>query len=187
MLGIGCPDRHALLRITSSNLRRPRRVLPSRASGFVLRRNSDRSLPGRIEDDRARPCPHAALQKDDQPGVGVRGQCRAQHRGAQQLVPLRHGWCVRGRLRTGDDHRDVFSTDRPLDRSRMQLQAELVLDQLCQFARPDRLAWDQPRCEKGQHLALELVRTARASFFLDKSCDACLFEVQLRLVKGRAG
>ena len=39
MLGIGCPDRHALLRITSSKLRRPRRVLPSRASGFVHRRN----------------------------------------------------------------------------------------------------------------------------------------------------
>ena len=39
MLGIRCPGRHALLRITSSKLRRPRRVLPSRASGFVLRRN----------------------------------------------------------------------------------------------------------------------------------------------------
>jgi len=30
MLGIGCPDRHALLRITSPKLRRPRRLLPSR-------------------------------------------------------------------------------------------------------------------------------------------------------------
>jgi len=39
MLGISCPDRHALLRITSSKLRQPRRVLPSRASGFVLRRD----------------------------------------------------------------------------------------------------------------------------------------------------
>jgi len=38
MLGIGCPDRHALPRITLSKMRRPRRVLPSRASGFVLRR-----------------------------------------------------------------------------------------------------------------------------------------------------
>ena len=37
MLGIGCPDRHALPRITLSKMRRPRRVLPSRASGFVLR------------------------------------------------------------------------------------------------------------------------------------------------------
>jgi hypothetical protein len=37
MLGIGCPDRHALPRITSSKMRRPRRGLPSRASGFVLR------------------------------------------------------------------------------------------------------------------------------------------------------
>ena len=30
MLGIGCPDRHALQRITSPKLRRPRRLLPSR-------------------------------------------------------------------------------------------------------------------------------------------------------------
>jgi hypothetical protein len=37
MLGIGCPDRHALPRITLSKMRRPRRVLPSRASGFVHR------------------------------------------------------------------------------------------------------------------------------------------------------
>ena len=39
MLGIGCPDRHPLPRFTSSKLRR-RRVLPSRASGFVQRRVS---------------------------------------------------------------------------------------------------------------------------------------------------
>jgi hypothetical protein len=37
MLGIGCPDRHALPRIMLSKMRRPRRVLPSRASGFVRR------------------------------------------------------------------------------------------------------------------------------------------------------
>src|SRR5439155_23645527 len=37
MLGIGCPDRHALPRITSSKLHRPRRALHSRASGFVHR------------------------------------------------------------------------------------------------------------------------------------------------------
>src|SRR6516165_8480890 len=30
MLGIGCPDRHALPRITSSKMRRPQRLLPSR-------------------------------------------------------------------------------------------------------------------------------------------------------------
>jgi len=30
MLGIGCPDRHALQHITSPKLRRPRRLLPSR-------------------------------------------------------------------------------------------------------------------------------------------------------------
>src|SRR6516165_7562610 len=41
MLGIGCPDRHALPRITLSKMRRPRRVLPSRASGFVLRHIAD--------------------------------------------------------------------------------------------------------------------------------------------------
>jgi hypothetical protein len=46
MLGIGFPDRHALPRITSSKMRRPRRVLPSRASGFVLRRK--RVAPTRV-------------------------------------------------------------------------------------------------------------------------------------------
>jgi hypothetical protein len=38
MLGIGCLDRHLLLHVTSKKLRQPRRLLPSRASGFVLRR-----------------------------------------------------------------------------------------------------------------------------------------------------
>src|SRR6266481_2558939 len=38
MLGIGRPDRHALPRVNLVDIRRPRRVLPSRASGFVLRR-----------------------------------------------------------------------------------------------------------------------------------------------------
>src|SRR5438477_3978665 len=33
MLGIGCPDRHAVPRITWSKMRQPRRALPSRASG----------------------------------------------------------------------------------------------------------------------------------------------------------
>ena len=42
MLGIGCPDRHALPRLTLSKMRRPRRVLPSRASGFVHRPKADR-------------------------------------------------------------------------------------------------------------------------------------------------
>ena len=41
MLGVGCPDRHALPHITSSKMHRPRRVLPSRASGFVLRPKAD--------------------------------------------------------------------------------------------------------------------------------------------------
>ena len=39
MLGTGRPNRHALPRITSSKLPRLRSVLPSRASGFVLRRD----------------------------------------------------------------------------------------------------------------------------------------------------
>src|ERR1700747_3101458 len=38
MLGIGCPDRHALPRVNLVEICRERRVLPSRASGFVLRR-----------------------------------------------------------------------------------------------------------------------------------------------------
>src|SRR5258708_27793817 len=38
MLGIGCPDRHALPRVNLVEICRARRVLPSRASGFVLRR-----------------------------------------------------------------------------------------------------------------------------------------------------
>src|SRR4029077_16564823 len=37
MLGIGCPDRHALPRVNLVEICRARRVLPSRASGFVLR------------------------------------------------------------------------------------------------------------------------------------------------------
>src|SRR5882762_2473463 len=41
MLGIGRPDRHALPRVNLVDIRRPRRVLPSRASGFVLRPNCD--------------------------------------------------------------------------------------------------------------------------------------------------
>src|ERR1700674_4966294 len=50
MLGIGCPDRHALSRITSSKLRQPRRVLPSRASGFVHRRRG--AIRGGVEEGR---------------------------------------------------------------------------------------------------------------------------------------
>src|SRR5260370_14827787 len=41
MLGIGCSDCHALPRITTSMTHRPRQVLPSRASGFVLRPTAD--------------------------------------------------------------------------------------------------------------------------------------------------
>src|SRR4029077_10952992 len=37
MLGIGCPDRHALPRVNLVEICRARRVLPSRASGFVHR------------------------------------------------------------------------------------------------------------------------------------------------------
>src|SRR6476469_7006634 len=40
MLGTGCPDRHALPRVTSPKST-DRDVLPSRASGFVLRRIAD--------------------------------------------------------------------------------------------------------------------------------------------------
>jgi hypothetical protein len=40
MLEIGRLDRHLLSHITSSKMRQPRRVLPSRASGFVHRRKS---------------------------------------------------------------------------------------------------------------------------------------------------
>jgi hypothetical protein len=40
MLGIRCPDRHALLRITLPKTHRPRPALPSRASGFVHRVDS---------------------------------------------------------------------------------------------------------------------------------------------------
>src|SRR5580698_1707494 len=83
--------------------------------------------------------------------------------------------------------RRFFSTDRALDRSRMHLQAERVLDQLCQLARPDRLARSQPRLEKGQHLALEFVRAARAPFLGNKPRYACRLEVRLRLIKGWAG
>ena len=40
MLGIGCPDRHALPRHHPDKMYRPAAALPSRASGFVLRRSA---------------------------------------------------------------------------------------------------------------------------------------------------
>jgi hypothetical protein len=45
MLGIGCPDRHALPCITSSKMRRPRRVLPpARAGSFFDPKRSFRPV-----------------------------------------------------------------------------------------------------------------------------------------------
>src|SRR5271169_6987373 len=57
MLGIGCPDRHALPFTHSPpppKTHPPRRVLPSRASGFVLRRKrvvQQAAAPGRLPTD----------------------------------------------------------------------------------------------------------------------------------------
>ena len=62
MLGIGCPDRHALPRITLSKMRRPRRVLPSRASGFVHRPIPD--LAAVAPQREVRPIP--AIHRGDQ-------------------------------------------------------------------------------------------------------------------------
>ena len=43
MLGIGCPDRHALPRITLSKMRRPRRALPPARAGSFF--GASRPLP----------------------------------------------------------------------------------------------------------------------------------------------
>ena len=51
MLRIGCPDRHALLRITPHETPCPVTAAPSRASGFVLRRKGvvqQAAAPGRL-------------------------------------------------------------------------------------------------------------------------------------------
>jgi hypothetical protein len=68
----------------------------------------------------------------------------------------------------------------------MHIQAELPLDQLRQFACSDRLAGGKLRLEKGQHLALDLVRTARASLLWYQPRDTRILEFRLGLVKGRS-
>src|SRR6516162_2483328 len=45
MLGIRCPDRHALPRITSPKTRRPRRALPPARAGSFIRRNRTYTKP----------------------------------------------------------------------------------------------------------------------------------------------
>src|SRR5215471_5461737 len=83
MLGIGCPDRHALQRITSPKLRRPRRCSPP-ASGFVPRRNlvvaahsGEVPITVRFADLR-----HRALQK----------RCLLKPRGHALASRLRGSW-----------------------------------------------------------------------------------------------
>ena len=64
------------------------------------------------------------------------------------MIPVPSGvrvWLANAPSAADGSSQRFFCTDRALDRSRMDLQAELTLDQLCQLARPDRLARDQPR------------------------------------------
>ena len=49
MLGIGCPDRHALPRITSLKMHRPQRVLPpARAGSFIGATLSFPRVPAKV-------------------------------------------------------------------------------------------------------------------------------------------
>src|SRR5882757_6536246 len=69
MLGIGRPDRHALPRVNLVDIRRPRRVLPSRASGFVLRRYP---AVGSSDLESRNPCRGAVAGLRDRQAVLVR-------------------------------------------------------------------------------------------------------------------
>src|SRR6516165_5904323 len=53
MLGIRCPDRHALPRITSLKMRRPRRALPPARAGSFFHPSEPFAFNGEI--DRSRP------------------------------------------------------------------------------------------------------------------------------------
>src|SRR4051812_1836181 len=78
MLGIGCLDRHALPRITSSKSYQPRCALPSRASGFVLRRNGvdwDRGRGAAIWCTPDHADAHATGQRMPLSGLAVAGTC----------------------------------------------------------------------------------------------------------------
>jgi hypothetical protein len=95
MLGIRCPDRHALPRITLSIMRGPRRVLPP-ASGFVHRPKAD---PG-TDAQRLRLLPHfcrwppSAGSLGEEPTFGVAA-------GAKLSLAIPHGSTGRLKPRPG--------------------------------------------------------------------------------------
>ena len=60
-------------------------------------RDEHRLQPGGFDRQRARPSPHAAVKKDDQPAPGVRGQRFTKHGRAQPLVASDDGGRRRGR------------------------------------------------------------------------------------------
>ena len=78
-----------------------------------------------------------------------------------------------------------FSTDRALDRSRMHIDAEFLVNQLRQFARPDWLSRRELCDEKRQHLALNLVRAVWTSLVRHQARNACFVEIPFGLVKSR--
>src|ERR1700744_5242327 len=81
--------------------------------------------------------------------------------------------------------RSFFSTDRTLDRSWMDIDAEFFLNQLRQFTRADWLAWRQLCDEKRQHLALNLVWAVWPSLLRHQARNARLLEIRFGLVKSR--
>src|SRR4029077_10444671 len=76
MLGIGCPDRHALPRVNLVEICRARHELPSRARGFVLRRIF--TVPAGSGEG-ALTAPTAAAQPGRQERVLLPHPCRSQN------------------------------------------------------------------------------------------------------------
>src|SRR3974390_3555661 len=69
----------------------------------------------------------------------------------------------------------------------MDLDVEFVADQPRQLASANRLAWNQPRLQQRQDLAVNLVGTAWTWLLWDQSSNPGRIEVRLGLVVGWPG
>src|SRR5208283_2237077 len=81
-----------------------------------------------------------------------------------------------------ESSRSFFCTDRPFDRSWMDIEAEFLLERLRQLARPYRFARGNLRPEELRNFALDLVRAAGTSLPGHESRNAALVEIGLGLV-----
>ena len=86
--------------------------------------------------------------------------------------------------RQSQSSRSFFCTDRPFDRSWMDIESEFLLDQRRQLARAYRLTRRDLRSEECQYLALDFVRAAGASLFGHKPGNAPFLEIRFGLVIG---